>query len=110
MALGGDCETRTCWAIIANHAERVSGEEGSRNKVGDEQSPVYLLPAARPWFRSEAHPRRGAVSSFGFGGTNFHAVLEEYSNGYLPRQGTLGADAWPHELVTMAAPAFLAQC
>ena len=28
-------------------------------------------------------PRRAGVSSFGFGGTNFHAVLEEYSRRLL---------------------------
>jgi 8-amino-7-oxononanoate synthase len=30
-----------------------------------------------PWHRPETHGRRAAVSSFGFGGTNVHAVLEE---------------------------------
>jgi len=34
---------------------------------------------AHPLDRGEARPRRAGVSSFGFGGTNFHAVLEEYA-------------------------------
>lgn len=39
--------------------------------------PFYLTKEARPWLRS-ASPRRAAVSSFGFGGSNFHVVLEEH--------------------------------
>ncbi|OAA18258.1 polyketide synthase family protein [Frankia sp. EI5c] len=37
---------------------------------------VQLLTEAQPWPRG-AHPRRGAVSSFGISGTNAHLVLEE---------------------------------
>ncbi|MFE1772783.1 SDR family NAD(P)-dependent oxidoreductase [Streptomyces sp. NPDC059008] len=40
---------------------------------------LYLNTRARPWVRDPGHPlRRGAVSAFGFGGVNFHAVLEEH--------------------------------
>ncbi|MBW2591719.1 MAG: SDR family oxidoreductase [Deltaproteobacteria bacterium] len=41
-------------------------------------SPFYLNTQTRPWLSNKAHPRRCAVSSFGFGGSNFHTVLEEY--------------------------------
>ena len=44
----------------------------------DRSIPLYLNTRPRPWFHAEDSPRRAAVSSFGFGGTNFHAVLEEY--------------------------------
>ena len=40
-------------------------------------SPAYLNTELRPWVGKD-HPRRAGVSSFGFGGTNFHAVLEEH--------------------------------
>ncbi len=43
-------------------------------------SPFYLNTAPRPWTRRSDHPRRCAVSAFGFGGSNFHVVLEEYSD------------------------------
>ncbi len=45
-----------------------------------EDSPFYLNTEARPWLHhSTDGPRRAGVSAFGFGGTNFHVVLEEYS-------------------------------
>ncbi|MBV8676883.1 MAG: acyltransferase domain-containing protein, partial [Planctomycetaceae bacterium] len=40
-------------------------------------SPFFVNTEARPWMRPAGHPRRAAVSSFGFGGSNFHCVLEE---------------------------------
>ncbi|MDB1088787.1 SDR family oxidoreductase [Streptomyces sp. ACA25] len=41
--------------------------------------PFYVNTEARPWVRPAGHPRRAAVSSFGFGGSNFHVTLEEYT-------------------------------
>ncbi|WP_285565675.1 type I polyketide synthase [Actinoallomurus iriomotensis] len=46
-------------------------------RLRDPGSPFYLSTVARPWL-SPGAPRRGGVSSFGFGGTNYHVVLEEY--------------------------------
>jgi polyketide-type polyunsaturated fatty acid synthase PfaA len=44
-----------------------------------ENSPLYLNSETRPWMpREDGLPRRAGISSFGFGGTNFHMVLEEY--------------------------------
>jgi acyl transferase domain-containing protein len=40
-------------------------------------SPFYVNTIKRPWLPREEHPRRAAVSAFGFGGSNFHCVLEE---------------------------------
>lgn len=41
-------------------------------------NPLYLNTETRPWIADKNHPRRAGLNSFGFGGTNFHTVLEEY--------------------------------
>ena len=41
-------------------------------------SHFYLNTKTRPWFLSNGNPRRAGISAFGFGGSNFHVVLEEY--------------------------------
>ncbi len=47
-------------------------------KLGIEESAFYLNTISRPWVSHPDHPRRAGLSSFGFGGSNFHLVLEEY--------------------------------
>jgi acyl transferase domain-containing protein len=42
-------------------------------------SPFYVNAEMRPWLPRREHPRRAAMSAFGFGGSNFHAVLEEHT-------------------------------
>ncbi|MBC8259435.1 MAG: acyltransferase domain-containing protein [SAR324 cluster bacterium] len=46
-------------------------------KLGIENTPFYLNTEPRPWI-TDGEPRRAGVSAFGFGGTNFHYVLEEF--------------------------------
>jgi acyl transferase domain-containing protein/NAD(P)-dependent dehydrogenase (short-subunit alcohol dehydrogenase family) len=48
------------------------------DELGSGRSPFYLNTQKRPWLPRTAHPRRAGVSAFGFGGTNFHCVLEEH--------------------------------
>jgi acyl transferase domain-containing protein/NAD(P)H-dependent flavin oxidoreductase YrpB (nitropropane dioxygenase family)/NAD(P)-dependent dehydrogenase (short-subunit alcohol dehydrogenase family)/acyl carrier protein len=57
----------------------------------------YVNTETRPWLADHG-PRRAALSAFGFGGTNFHAVLEEYTE---PAHGDAraGAVRWPAELL-----------
>lgn len=46
-------------------------------KLQIDESPFYFPTQPQPWFTHDDSPRRAGVSSFGFGGSNFHAVLEE---------------------------------
>ena len=45
-----------------------------------ENTPLYINSETRPWMqRDDGVKRQAGISSFGFGGTNFHLVLEEYT-------------------------------
>ena len=44
------------------------------------ETPFYVNTEKRPWLAESGHPRRAGVSAFGFGGSNFHCVLEEYES------------------------------
>ncbi|MEV5281430.1 SDR family NAD(P)-dependent oxidoreductase [Streptomyces sp. NPDC051993] len=57
-------------------------------------SPFVFHAEARPW-AAPAAERIAGVSAFGFGGTNFHAVLTAHDAGAPPAQGY---EAWPAEL------------
>ncbi|SEQ05434.1 Acyl transferase domain-containing protein [Solimonas aquatica] len=56
-----------------------------------DSSPFQLNRKPLPWSSAQT---RGAVSAFGFGGTNFHAVLSAYE----PQRSALGAVQLPVEL------------
>ena len=51
--------------------------EEPRDNIDLDGSPFRVLAAAVPWRSPSDHPRRAAVSGFGFGGTNAHVLLEE---------------------------------
>ncbi|WP_371273139.1 SDR family NAD(P)-dependent oxidoreductase [Streptomyces sp. MUSC 14] len=59
-----------------------------------DDSPFVFHTRARPWAQPAAR-RVAGVSAFGFGGTNFHAVLTAHTGTAAPAQSL---DAWPCEL------------
>ncbi|HEY1076538.1 MAG TPA: beta-ketoacyl synthase N-terminal-like domain-containing protein, partial [Fontimonas sp.] len=87
---------------LALHHRVLPGHAGVTKPIdviSDPAAPIYLLKDPRPWLAPKDHPRRGAASAFGFGGTNFHAVLEEYRG----QRATPGARRWPCELFVFRA-------
>jgi acyl transferase domain-containing protein/NADP-dependent 3-hydroxy acid dehydrogenase YdfG len=66
----------------------------------DPETPFYLNTHARPWVRDGDRPRRAAVSSFGFGGSNYHVTVEEYRG---PGRTAPRLRVAPTEVVILAA-------
>ena len=64
-------------------------------------SPFAFSPGARPWPVAPGE-RHAGVSAFGFGGTNFHAVLAGYDGAAEPAHGL---DEWPAELFVFRSSA-----
>jgi len=66
-------------ALALHHGVRPPAwiEGTPRRELRAPETPFRLLPAAEAWHRDGFLPRRAAVSSFGFGGSNFHVHLEE---------------------------------
>ncbi|MGC0362207.1 acyl transferase domain-containing protein [Rhodococcus sp. 27YEA15] len=48
-------------------------------EIAPDSAPFYVNTRTRPWIKDPERPvRRAAASAMGFGGTNFHVVLEEH--------------------------------
>ena len=75
-------------ASLALHHRVLPPTLGVERPVAALEAPgsfFYVNSEPRPWLHAgRAHPRYCGVSAFGFGGTNFHAVLSEYTNAYRP--------------------------
>jgi acyl transferase domain-containing protein/NAD(P)H-dependent flavin oxidoreductase YrpB (nitropropane dioxygenase family)/NAD(P)-dependent dehydrogenase (short-subunit alcohol dehydrogenase family)/acyl carrier protein len=75
-------------------------------RLKDKAIPVYANTETRPWIRiSPELPLRAGVSSFGFGGTNFHAALEEYTGEIREPEDIPAVEAWPAELFLFSGSA-----
>ena len=57
-------------------------------KMDLQRGAFHVSRSARPWLPAANTPRRAGVSAFGFGGSNYHAVLEAHPS----TRGTLGWD------------------
>ncbi|MBX6316248.1 MAG: polyketide synthase, partial [Isosphaeraceae bacterium] len=66
------------WALYHRILPPTIGVERLNPKADLHDGPLHVGTRARPWLHAADRPRRAGVSAFGFGGTNFHAVLEAY--------------------------------
>lgn len=68
--------------------------------LGIESTPFYVNTAPRPWIIESDKSRRAGINSFGFGGINTHAILEEApARAFKPRC----LNDWPFELCVFSA-------
>ncbi|OBH03362.1 hypothetical protein A5696_07830 [Mycobacterium sp. E2699] len=65
-----------------------------------EKTPFYLSTQTKPWIADHGLPRRASVSSFGFGGTNFHVTVEEYTG---TGKRAWRFRSWDSELILLGA-------
>ncbi|MFO1372800.1 MAG: SDR family NAD(P)-dependent oxidoreductase [Candidatus Competibacteraceae bacterium] len=90
-------------AALALHHRVLPPHVGVRQPLPllrDPVNPLFLCPKTQPWIAHITHPRRAAVSAFGFGGANFHATLEEYHDQRFP---PAALTEWPAELCVWRA-------
>lgn len=69
-------------------------------ELGIDDTTLYVNNETRPWITPQGAPRRAGVNSFGFGGINTHAVLEEAPVAAAKPARCL---PWPSELCVLAA-------
>ncbi|MDD2774213.1 MAG: beta-ketoacyl synthase N-terminal-like domain-containing protein, partial [Elusimicrobiales bacterium] len=71
-------------------------------------SPFRVITKPEDWKAKDGKPRRANVSSFGFGGTNFHALLEEFNSGTRMPDFKVMRETIPVTTTAPAAPKGLA--
>lgn len=77
-AAGAASLLKTVLALEHRFLPASLGFEKPNPHLGLDRTPFYVVNPGKPWPDPTApRPRRAGVSCFGFGGTNFHAVLEE---------------------------------
>ncbi|WP_429941292.1 SDR family NAD(P)-dependent oxidoreductase (plasmid) [Agrobacterium vitis] len=78
-------------------------------------TPLRIADRLEPWPASEDVPRRAGVSSFGFGGTNAHALIEEFRAGAGMSQPAMSQpvtpqSGWPILLSARSEAALKRRC
>jgi|GEM_PF-6858911 len=58
----------------------------AENPIDVDGTAFFINTECRPWFKNDKNLRRAAVSAFGFGGTNYHITVEEYTGKNKPKK------------------------
>ncbi len=53
---------------------------------------LYIIAESEPWEEENNATRKAGISSYGFGGINYHMVIEQFNDGYTPLERTLFDD------------------
>ena len=75
--------------------------EAVNPELGIAATPFYVNTEAGPWLERLGSVRRAGVDSFGFGGINVHAIVEEAPPEAKRPERCM---PWPAELVVLSAP------
>ncbi len=77
-------------AVYAVHEKKIPptlNAETPNPSIEFAKTPFRLAQELSDWKTTNGMPRRCGISAYGFGGTNFHLVLEEYVPGMLTAKG-----------------------
>ncbi|MFE9633559.1 type I polyketide synthase [Streptomyces sp. NPDC006463] len=90
-------------ALVVHHDTIVPQPDTTpHSDLGISAAGLRFADTARPW-PDWGTPRRAAVSSFGFGGTNVHVVLEERPAAPAPADSPVRAEGAGPQLVLLSA-------
>ncbi len=74
-----------------------AGFKNPNENISWQENPFYVPTTSNNWPSNDGHPRRAGISSFGFGGTNFHCAIESYDPGHhlaLAEEFNIRRRAW----------------
>ncbi len=67
--------------------------EKTSSALGLENASLYIIKDARKWEENENTTRKAGVSAYGFGGINYHLIVEEFKkHRYFPHKRTIFSD------------------
>lgn len=106
-AAGAASLIKTAMALYHKILPPTIGVSQPNPKFEIETSPFYINTEVKPWLQEGASLRRAGISSFGFGGTNYHVVLEEYEpvhrSAYRLHSSPQAILLWERDLSTLTA-------
>jgi acyl transferase domain-containing protein len=74
------------------------------------EAPFYINQRARPWVQAGHGKRSAGVSSFGFGGANYHILVEEHASQGVQDEFRFNVSHWPIFLTAENKHQLISQC